>query len=99
MRAFLLAILVFASLARALILPRYYGIYEKAYNLRKDGEKVQKAMVEYWSRPDVLPHLPEGMKEKVETYIKQYPEYHYKGSEKESETTSKKRKSDPCNTQ
>ena len=83
----------------ALVLPRDYEEHDEVYNVRKHPETVQKTMIQYWSRPDVLPHLPEGMKEMVEIYIKQYPEYQYRGSPASSVATSKKMKSDPCNTQ
>jgi hypothetical protein len=66
------------------------------YSRRNDDQKVNKKMVEYWTRPDVLPTLPEGMKNKVETYVKKFPEYHYKG---EPKTPDSKNKKGPCITQ
>ncbi len=70
---------------------------DAAYRRRQDSEKVNKKMVEYWSRPEVLATLPEPMREKVHIYIKKFPQYHYKGS---SGTSGKsRRKTHPCVTQ
>lgn len=67
---------------------------DAAYRRRKDSEKVNKKMVEYWSRPEVLATLPEPMKEKVHIYIKKFPQYQYKDSPSRSDES--KRKSGPC---
>jgi hypothetical protein len=74
---------------------------ESEYNRRKDANKVKKKLVEYWSRPDVLENLPPAMKPKVETYIKKFPQYQWKGESESSGTGSGSgsRKSNPCNTQ
>jgi hypothetical protein len=65
--------LVFASLTVAFALP-----VDDNYRRRKHPEKVKQQMVEYWSRPDVLPNLPATVKPEVEKYIVKFPEYHYK---------------------
>lgn len=70
---------------------------DAAYRRRKDSEKVNKKMVEYWSRPEVLATLPESMKEKVDIYIKKFPQHHYKGSSSRSDES--KMKSETCKTQ
>jgi hypothetical protein len=51
---------------------------EDGYSRRKHPEKVQQAMVEYWSNPEILPRLPPTVKEHVEKYITKFPEYQYK---------------------
>jgi hypothetical protein len=81
--------IVFIAAVLGLHMPRTkdYGD-EEGYRRRKDPEEVDKKMVQYWSRPDVLPKLPEGMKEKVEVYIKKYPEYQYRRLSGSSERTS-----------
>ena len=73
-----------------------YSVYMTEYNRRPDEDKVQQKMIEYWSRPEVFNSLPPGMKDKVGTYIRQYPEYQYKSSDSPSERASTKRKGDPC---
>ena len=70
---------------------------DAAYRRRKDSEKVNKKMVEYWSRPEVLATFPEPMREKIDVYIKKFPQYHYRGSSGRSDES--RRKSDPCITQ
>jgi hypothetical protein len=70
---------------------------DAVYRRRGNHDRVNKKMVEYWSRPDVFPKLPDGMKERVEAYIRQYPEYQWKGSSSDASDSSKK--SNPCNTQ
>jgi hypothetical protein len=67
---------------------------DAAYRRRKDSERVNKKMVEYWSQPDVLATLPESMREKVHIYIKKFPQYQYKGSSGGSDES--RRKGDPC---
>jgi len=64
------------------------------YRRRRDQDRVHKKMIEYWSRPDVLPKLPQPMKTKVEDYIKMFPEYHYKKGV--STTSSGSKKKEPC---
>ena len=70
---------------------------DAAYRRRKNSEKVNRKMVEYWSHPEVLATLPEPMREKVHTYIEKYPQYHYKDSPSRSDES--RRKSGPCITQ
>jgi hypothetical protein len=67
---------------------------DAAYRRRKDSEKVNKKMVEYWSRPEVLATLPEPMREKVHIYIQKFPQYQYKDSSSRSDES--RRKNDPC---
>jgi hypothetical protein len=70
----LFVILAFVTLALALP--------TSDYKRRKDPHKVTEKMVEYWTRPDVFPKLPVGVKEHVHKYIQKYPDYHYKGHAK-----------------
>ena len=67
------------------------------YSRRDDDQRVNKKMVEYWTSPGVLATLPEGMKNKVETYVEKFPEYHYKGKPETSDPP--KNKKGPCITQ
>jgi len=66
------------------------------YTRRPDEDKVQQKMVEYWSRPEVFNSLPPGMRDKVATYIRQYPEYHYRPSGSQAARTVTKKNPDPC---
>jgi hypothetical protein len=53
--------------------PEDLGVYYR----RDDHQEVTRKMVRYWSRPDVLPYLPRGMREYVRVYIQKYPQYKY----------------------
>ena len=68
---------------RCMYVPRDYT-EDSLYRRRKDSEKVKQKLVEHWSRPDVLRGLPQGMKWRVETYIKKFPEYQWKPGTKHS---------------
>ena len=94
MKQFLTALLLTVTVLGAQITREYTD--QEMYQRRVDHDRVNRKMVEYWSRPDVLPTLPEGMKEKVEIYIKKFPEYQYKGS---AGTSSTSKKTGPCITQ
>src|SRR5271170_2710504 len=82
---------VFAFLfvaAWSMHVPRDYA-EQSEYRRRKDSEKVKQKLVEHWSRPEVLNGLPSGMKVKVESYIKKFPEYQWKpGTSHSSDTGS-----------
>jgi len=68
--------------------PRDYA-EQSEYRRRKDPEKVKQKLVEHWSRPEVLKSLPSGMKRRVESYIKMFPEYQWKpGTSHSSDTRS-----------
>ena len=72
----------------SLHVPRDYA-EESEYRRRKDPEKVKQRLVEHWSRPEVLKSLPSGMKWRVETYIKKFPEYQWKpGTSQSSDSGS-----------
>jgi len=66
------------------------------YTRRPDEDKVQQKMVEYWSRPEVFNSLPPGMRDKVATYIRQYPEYHYRPPGSQAARPAAKKNPDPC---
>jgi hypothetical protein len=68
--------------------------YQKGSGYRKfDKDRelaVTKTMVKYWSRPDVLPYLPTGVKEKVEEWIQKFPQWYYQPPQRKSPSKSSK---------
>jgi hypothetical protein len=89
MRLSIVAVFAFLFVAVwAMHVPRDYA-EQSEYCRRKDPEKVKQKLVEHWSRPDVLETMPSGMKCKVESYIKKFPEYQWKpGTSHSSDTGS-----------
>jgi len=81
MRPFSLLCLVFFicnAFAAPMLHPRGYqhGSGYRKFDKERDV-RVTKTMVEYWSRPDVLPYLPDGVKDKVEEWLQRFPQWYY----------------------
>ena|SRR5579871_2159748 len=100
MKRLLLSVVLLAcgAFAAPVVVARGYG-KGSGYNRFKSDEKVVQKMVEYWSRPDVLPYLPEDVKDKVEEYISQFPQYHYRPPKQDSSRSSSPAEPQLCKTQ